>query len=275
MRFLNLHGCLPTNYLFELENEKSEAERRAAQAQLKRLWLAGFVYRPRQQRATDNANYHQYVYDLTEKGRAYLKENELWVESVRPTGNWVHQLFVSCVTATVDIMCQREGYRYMPPHEYLDARPLSTPVPFRWEGTERTLPLAPDAVFAIGYDEKSFIAFALEADRNTEPNRSRNWSRKSDLRTIRQYGAFIGQKLYRQAYKREAHMVLLYITVSKGHAREFAKMVEEELKSPAYVAVGVVPEFETPFKPPVLLKHLFEGPLQRAGREPFTIKKTA
>lgn len=275
MQFLALHGCLPSTYLFDLEGEKTDPERRAAQEQLKRLWLGGFVSRPRQQRATDNANYHQYVYDLSEQGRAYLRGNGLWIDAIRPTGNWVHQLFVSCVTASIDIMCHRSGYRYVPPHEYLDGRVLAAPVPFAWDDGRHTLPLAPDAVFAIDYGDNSFIAFALEADRNTEPNRAHNWSRKSDLRTIRQYASFIGQKLYRKAYQREAHMVLLYVTISLGHAGAFVKMTEDELDSPSYIAVGVVPEFQTPFRPPQLLAHLFDQPLLRAGRDPFTIKKTA
>jgi hypothetical protein len=273
MRLLNLHGALPSTYLFEIENKEISCRR--PQHQLKRLWQAGYVYRPRQQRATENSNYNQYVYDLTELGKAYLRENGLWIEAVRPSGNWVHQLFVSCVTATIDIMCQRDGYRYIPPHEYLDGHALSSPVPFWWDDGDHVLPLAPDAVFAIDYGSNSFIAFALEADRNTEPNTAKLPTRKSDLRTIRQYGSFIGQKLYKRAYDRDAMMVFLYATVNARHAANFVEMAGRELSSPSYVAAGVVPEFDTPYKPPHLLRHLFEGPLTRAGKDPFTIRMTA
>lgn len=273
LRFLNLHGPLPSQYLFDLEGEKTESQRRAAQQQLTRLWIGGYVQRPRQQRATENSNYHHYVYDLTDEGRAYLQANGLRADALRPTGNFVHQLFVACVTATIDIMCQREGYRYIPPHEYLDGRSPIVDVPFAWDGKTHKAPMAPDAVFAIDYGNGSFIAFALEADRNTEPNTSNLPNRKSDLRSIRQYASFIGKKLYRQSYGREAMMVLLYVTVSAGHAANFTRLAADELGSPIYVAVGVVPEFQTPFRPPLLLRHLFEEGLIRPGREPFTIKK--
>lgn len=273
LRFLNLHGPLPSQYLFDLEGEKTESQRRSAQHQLTRLWRGGFICRPRAQRETDNSNYNHYVYDLTEEGRRYLEEIRAWVDACRPSGNFVHQLFIASVTATIDIMCQREGYRYIPPHEYLDGRRATVEVPFEWNGTRQKLPMAPDAVFAIDYGDSSFIAFALEADRNTEPNVSTLPTRKSDLRTIRQYGSFIGRKLYREAYGREAMMVLLYVTVNAGHATNFLRMVGDELGSPSYIAASVVSDFARPFKPPLLLKHLFEGPLLRVGREPFTIRK--
>jgi len=50
-------------------------------------------------------------------------------------------------------------------------------------------------------------------------------------------------------------------------------MVGEELGSPAYVAVGVLDAFATPFKPPGLPVHLFEGPLPRSGREAWCMNQ--
>src|SRR5690606_36372042 len=96
--------------------------------------------------------------------------------------------------------------------EYLDGRSLAFPVPFLWDDGEHTAPLAPDAVFAIDYGDNSFIAFALEADRNAAPHRHASWGRKSDRRTLRQYEAFIGRKLYKRAYTRDAMMMMLFIT---------------------------------------------------------------
>lgn len=276
MRFLNLHGALPSQYLFDLEGEKNVAERRAAQKQLQRLWLGGFINRPRRLWETANANYNHYCYDLTEQGKQFLRDRELWVDAARPTGNAVHQLFVSTVTATMDIMCQRAGYRFIPQHEYLAGKPATVQVPFAWNDRRYTLPLAPDALFAIDYGGDSYLAFALEADRDTETSRATSTSpeRKSDLRTIRQYAAFIDQKLYKRAYDREAQMVMLFITVTETKVARFLKLLAEEGSS-RYVAVGLVSEFDRPFKPPVLLKHLFEGELLRADAKPFTIKKPA
>ena len=269
MRFLNLHGPLSSEYLYELTARKAGNRHNVREA-IKDLYDGGMTYKPIQQRATDQPDGHFHVYDLTEKGRAYLKADGLWADAVRPTGNWVHQFMVATITATMHIMCERSGYRYIPPHEYLDGKKMTVDVPFAWNGNEQILPLAPDALFAIDYGG-SFIAFALEADRNTEPNRPRSWMRKSDLRMLRQYACFIGKRLYNKAYGRKARLVLLYITVNEGHARNFIDLVADELGSLSYIAVGVATAFETPFYPPKLLSHLFNEGLRRARKGPFTM----
>jgi hypothetical protein len=275
MQFLNLHGALPSQYLFDLEGEKSVGQRRTAQHYLLRLWRGGFIYRPKQQRATENANYHHYVYDLTEEGRKCLERKGLLVAALRPTGPWPHQLFVSCVTATIDIWCQRSGYRYIPPHQYLAGKPIATSVPFAWEDGERSTTLVPDAVFAIDYGRGSYVAYALEADRNTEPHKHQSWRRKSDRRAVRQYASLIGRGLYKRAYERDAMMVLLYVTVAEPRARAFLRTVTEEVGPCPYIAAGVVPEMDVPFRPPLLLSHLFNGRLERAGKDPFTVRQPA
>jgi hypothetical protein len=277
LRFLLLHGPLPSSFLFALEGEKSATELRSAQLPLRRLWQGGFIIRPHQQRETENSNYNEYVYDLSEQGRRYLRDQGHWIDTVRPTGPWVHQLFVATVTATADIFCQREGYRYIPPHEYLGEQPATAKVPFHWDGKAITLSLAPDAVFAIDYG-KSFIAYALEADRDTEistPRSRNNPYRKSDLRSVRQYVQFIGQKQYKTAYGRSAMMVLLFITANETRKARFLDVVAGEMSPCSFIAAGVVPEFGKPWKPPRPLFHLFDQPLDRAGKDGFVIKKPA
>ena len=180
---------------------------------------------------------------------------------------------VAYITGTIDTMCRRSGYRYVPPHEYLDGQPMKTEVPFQWSDGKHSCALVPDAVFAIDYGKRSYIAYALEADRNTEPVAAKRWQRKSDLRTLRQYRNFIGQQQYRKAYGRKAKMMLLYITVSQGHATTLLDLVKQELGSPAYLAVGVMEAFRTPFQPPRMPRFLFDEPLMRVGREDWVIKK--
>lgn len=274
MQFLNLHGCLPSEYLYEYTREEMGNKHNFREA-IKKLYDGGMIYKPKGQRATEYPDRYFHCYDLTEKGKQYLKDNGLWVEALRPTGNWVHQLFISCITATVHIMCIRSGYRYIPPHEYLNGKPMKYDVLFDWDDGPHTVSLGPDAVFAIDYGDKSFIAYALEADRNTEPSEAKSWKRKSDLRTVRQYGNFISKRMYKKAYGREAMMMLLYVTVGETHAQNFLDIVARELGSPPYVTVGVEDAFRTPFYPPKLLTHLFEEPLLRAGREGWTLKREA
>lgn len=273
LMMLNLHGCLSSTYLFAFEGEKTESQRRSAQFQLKRLWLSGHVYRPVQQRATDNANYHDFVYDLTDKGREYLKSKGLWVDALRPSGNWVHQLMISCITASLHILAEREGYRFIPAHEYLAGKELGTKVTFLWGDERHTKPLVPDTLCAIDYGNKSFIAYCIEADRDTETRITDNVNKKSITRTVKLYEEFIGKKRYKDVYKRNSTMMLLHVTASQANADTYLRTLQTERGSCFYTAVGVVPEFKTPFKPPQLLTHLFDGELARAGKEPWTVKR--
>lgn len=273
MLFLNLHGPLSSEYLYQYTIERIGNRHNFSEA-LKALYDGGMVYKPIQQRSTEYPDGHFHVYDLTQKGEDYLRKKGLLVDALRPTGKWVHQFMVSTITATIHIMCGRKGCCYIPPHAYLADNSLSYPVPFNWQDGSHTLSLIPDAVFAIDYGGGSFIAYFLEADRNTEAHKKTvKWNRKSDLRSIRQYGNFIGKKLYKKAYQRDARAVMLFITVAPGHAANFLDLVAEELGSPHYVAVGVQDAFQEPFYPPKLLEDLFEGDLARAGREPFRIQK--
>lgn len=275
LKFINLHGCLSTSYLHEYTGTKSL---RASQYQLKRLWLGGYVYRPKQQRATENANYHEYVYDLTEKGKNYLKRHGLYEDSIRPLSSqssdkWPHNFMVSCITATMHIMCLRHGYEYVPPHEFIGGRMKIEKVPFRYDGTLRKKNLTPDSVFAIGYPD-GYIAYMLEADRNTEPNDAKDWKRKSARSSVLQYQTVIAKRLYQKVYGRETPMMLLYVTVNATHAQNVLKVISDNIGSCHYIAVGVTPDFEPPFwKPPRLLTHLFDEPLARAGKTAWTIKK--
>jgi hypothetical protein len=270
MRFVNLHGPLSSHYLAQMNpcNKDYFAD------QLKAVYDGQMFLKPQAQRSTEYPDGHFHVYDLTEKGKQYLKDYGHWVDAVRPTGKWEHQFMVSTITATMDIMCRRNGYRYVPPHEYLQGKSMTVKdVPFEWDGVTQYLPVCPDAVFAIDYGEGSYIAYFLEADRQTEPNIAKTHLRKSNLRTIRQYQSLIKGKLYQEAYGRDAKAMLLFITVSDRHAENFRAIVGNELGKSFNICTGVEDAFRDPFIPPKLLTHLFEGPLLRAGRDAFTIKK--
>jgi hypothetical protein len=180
----------------------------------------------------------------------------------------------STITGTAEIFCKRNGYKFIPAHEYLNGLPIGVPdVPFTWGKVEKKGKLRPDSVFAIDYGNNSIITYFLENDRNTETVRATDPDQKSDLRSIRQYRNFIGGELYKDAYKRKSKAVLLYITVNAGHAQNVYELIGEEMGKCSYIAIGWEEAFEAPFHPPKLPLHLFEGPLPRAGLPPWTIKK--
>ncbi|MDA4846415.1 replication-relaxation family protein [Hoeflea poritis] len=277
LKFLNLHGCLPSSYLHELTRDTAKSER-ATQHQLRRLWLGGYIYRPKQQRATDNANYHEYVYDLTDKGISYLKLHGLYVDAYRPrsfssSDKWPHNFMISCITATMHIMCLRCGYEYVPPHVFAGQKLKIENVPFLYDGRRRKKHLTPDSVFAIGYPD-GHIAYALEADRNTEPNDAADWKRKSAKSSVLQYQSVIGNKLYQKTYGRQTPMMLIYVTVSATHANNILQVISDNLGPCHYIAVGVATDFEPPFwRPPRPLTHLFERSLGRAAKSSWVVKR--
>lgn len=275
MQFINLHGALSSHYLKEWTIDEAKSDHFSDQ--IKKLFRGGYVYRPVAQRLTEYPDGKFHVYDLTPEGEQYLKDNGLWVDSLRPRSyapdKWVHQFMISCVTASMHIMCKRNGYRYIPPHEYLQGKNLAQSVGFMWDGEPKDKILKPDSVFAIDYGNESYITYFVEADRSTEPNITKSPDRKSDKRSILQYQQFVGKKQYQKAYDRKSMACVLFVTVTEGHAKNFLENVQKEIGACDWMLVGVENAFETPYYPPKVLTHLFDEPLQRAGRDGFTIKK--
>lgn len=287
MQFLNLHGPLSTEYLHEYTIADGAYRNRTIKT-LRRLFRGGMIYRPIDQFDFVDQQVNFDIYDISEKGKQYLIDRDLWVDAVRPSGSFRHQFMTATITATIHIMCERAGYRYIPPHEYLanvvppvghdPKKPFNKlkieHIPFRWsDGATYRKSVIPDSVFAIDYGDNSFIAYALEADRNTEPTRPHSPDRKSDIRSIRQYAHLIGEKRYRDHFKRNAMMMLLYVTVSRGKLDQVMKLAAEEVERPFWLAGTHVVEFGKPMQPPALLTRLFEDALMRPTGQPFIIGK--
>ncbi|MDJ0613247.1 MAG: replication-relaxation family protein [Rhizobiaceae bacterium] len=270
MQFLNLHGLASSKYLHELTADTHKCAQTSSR-QLRKLFDGQMIHKPRQQRETAGADGNHHIYDLTEKGKAYLKRNGLWIDAHRPTGPWVHQFMVSCITSSIHILCTRNGYTYVPGHEITNS--LAVNVPFKWKGKRHSCKLIPDALFAIRYG-KGYIAYALEADRNTEPNDPATPYRKSARRNIKQYAEFVGKKMYKKHYGLSCPLVVLNITVSQDHIKRTMPIVEDEIGKCSYLAFGVASEFRTPFQPPKnLLTFLFESPLLRNYKKEYQINR--
>lgn len=269
LRFINLHGPQSSLYLFEYTRPTHRSYDGAKDA-LYRMWKGGYLHRPYQQMQTMNCNYNHYIYDLTDRGKQFLVDNGAWVDAFRPTGQWVHQFMTSSITATMHIMCDRHGYRYIPAHEILKGNPISLDVPFTWDGRNYTKILSPDSIFAIDYGG-SYLAFIVEADRNTEANDPKTPHRKSVRRSVKQYKNF--NKLYKKHYSLNCPLVVLNVTTSEKHIPNCLNIVQEEIGPCTYLAWGHAPEFGVIWKPPALMSHLFEDGLKRNGKDDFVIKK--
>lgn len=298
--FINLHGPQSSAML----NAINPRHKDTVSDHLALMYDAGYLFKPEPQRATEDPDKKLHVYDLTPKGIKYLQDEGLYVKTKRPVADkaatWAHQFMVASITACMDIMCRRSGYRYIPAHKLVPG-PRTRKVSFTWtDGKTYTRDLCPDAIFGIDYGENTVI-YMLEADRNNETNDSDEIDVKTDRRSLLQYQEFIGRKQYKEpadgprpGYGLTDPAMLLYITVAEGHAVEFRELAKSITNGGAYyIAIGVADEFRKRFVPPHLkhevtyydngvkqthtigLYSLFEEPLQRPGRDPYTIKKEA
>lgn len=266
MQFLNLHGFASSNYLHQYTAATHKCRQTSARM-LRQLFDGGLIYRPERQRETEGADGQHHVYALTERGAQFLKREGLWQNAIRPTGPWVHQYMIACITASIHIMCDQAGRRFIPGHEI--SSNLAVDIPFSWGNGRHSCQLIPDSLFAIQY-EKGFIAYLVEADRNTEPNDPKTPHRKSARRMVKQYGEFIGTKRYRQDYGLNCPLIVLNVSVSEDHVSRVMRIVDEEIGACRYFAFAAAPEFRTPFRVPrSILANLASA--QRTGFDPFSI----
>ena len=136
----------------------------------------------------------------------------------------------------------------------------------------------PDAIFGIEYTvkkEKLYLLFALEADRNHEPNRAATFNRKSYARTILQYREYLGRSLYKTHLGRKCGMLVLNVTTNLTHLHNILSLVNEltDNRGLSYLLFKTVPQFGGLFRPPKLLPELLHLPWQRPGYEPLCITR--
>jgi len=202
MKFIERHGPQSSVYLHELTKDTHRCKDTTLR-QLQKLRAGGFLYLPRQQRATEYVNFKPFIYDLTPKAKTYLFDQGLAEPTIRPTGHWWHGYMTSCVTSSIDIMAAREGIRYIPTHEILKIKdaPLAIPI-----DNQR---LIPDQLFALDYGD-SFRAFTLEVDRGTEP-KTTTAKRKSYANSIELYRKMIERGLPPSTAQRVTVLALVWL----------------------------------------------------------------
>lgn len=231
---------------------------------MQKLRAGGFLTCPTQQRATENANFNPYIYELTPRALAWLDHCGLLDNTVRPTGHWVHQYMVSCITASIDIALQRAGMSYIPAHAILQRSGSTLSAQLDRKA------LTPDQLFGIDYGGR-YRFFCVEADRGTEPKNSKA-ARKSYHSSIEDYASFIGDGLYKDHYGLTAGMLLLYVFSSKSNEHRFLETARALLGNrSAYILTQTIPGFHGYFRPPQLLSGVVADRWNRALHEGFDI----
>ena len=284
--FQKLHeqGPLPTSYLYAFSEHLSRDRTRTLK-RLADLYNEGrYLERPPQQFHTIDARYNQLVYTLDERGTVALKEAGAWSDYVVHTGGpWTHRLMVSCITASLELAADaRTDLRYIPQHRILEHANVGLDVPVTYDDPitriQVTRNLIPDAICGIKYQndgQRNYRFFAIEADRNTEPNRSHSSLRKSFMRSVAQYREFIGNGRYKEHFNLTAPMLVLFVTTNRNRMDNLIKTVTKlaSVSQNTFMCFQSISEFERPFKPPTLLHTLFSRPWQRSGHAPFDIDR--
>ncbi|PCH73277.1 MAG: hypothetical protein COC12_05085 [Rhodobacteraceae bacterium] len=263
LKHIERHGPQSSQYLYELTRDTHRCKDTALR-QLQKLRAGGYLTLPRQQRATERAEFNQYIYDLTKKAQDHLVDHGIAEPTVRPTGHWWHGYMTSCVTSSIDIAAARCGVRYISAHEVLAIKGTSMAIPI---GRSK---LIPDQLFALDYGG-SFRAFSLEIDRGTEPKTSR-LSRKSYASSIEMYRKVIEQKLYQSHYGLKASLLALWVFSSRTNEIKFLEMVANVSASlSAAILTQSLPSFNQDMHSAPPLSKLFYGAWNRAKGEEIVI----
>jgi len=222
LKHIERHGPQSSQYLYALTRDTHRCKDTTLR-QIQKLRAGGFLKLPRQQRATERAEFNPYIYDLTKKSNDHLYDLGIAEPTVRPTGHWWHGYMTSCVTSSIDIAAARDGVRYIPAHEVLAIKgaPLAIPV-----GRSK---LIPDQLFALDYGG-SFRTFALEVDRGTEPKASPA-RRKSWVSTITQYNDVLSRNIHKSHYGLNSNLLVLWVFMSKTDEEKFLSKVHQHMGS--------------------------------------------
>lgn len=281
------HGPLPTSFLLEFSSGGHSSDKRASE-RLCDLFhedntpdRGPYLIRPPQQFRTIDSRYNQLVYDLAPSCWRALKRVGMDVSPYSaPSGPWLHRFMTACITASIELAClARQDISYIPQSQILTraVATLRCPVTFADPVTKRSMTkdLIPDAFFGLQYhmpDGDRFRFFAIEADRATEPTTSANWNRKSFLRNLLQYDAYVAGGAYRQHLKLTAPLLVLNVLSDQ---RRMERMIECVAKSypsgNSFMLFQAWEDFGPAFRPPHPQSSLLMGDWGRGGLAPFSI----
>jgi len=265
LKHIERHGPQSSLYLYELTKDTHRCKDTALR-QMQKLRAGGYLDLPRQQRTTEHANFNAFIYDLTPKAQEYLFDIDAAEQTIRPSGHWVHGYMTSSITSSIDIAAGREDVQYIPAHEILTNKGETLAIPI--DGQK----LIPDQLFALNYGG-SFRAFALEADRGTEP-KTTTAKRKSYKKSIDLYSKLIERQIYKTHYGLKAPLLVLWVFSSRSNEARFLELLESQ---PDHIRQHFLTQsiegFHQSFIPPKLMLNLYGGQWQRSTVTPSFISR--
>jgi hypothetical protein len=250
LKHIERHGPQSSHYLYELTKDTHSCKDTALR-QMQKLRAGRYLNLPRQQRATEHANFNAFIYDLTPRAKEYLFDNNLAKSTITPRGHWVHSYMTSCVTSSIDIVATWDGVLYIPAHKILAIKKVPLAIPIDRQK------LIPDQLFALDYGG-SFRVFALEVDRGTEPKMTRA-KRKSYSNSIDLYRKLIERQSHKSHYGLKAPLLVLWVFSSRTNEMRFLEMLEDlpEMVRGHFLTQRVE-GFHGGLRPPKMLKNLYQ-----------------
>lgn len=275
------HGPLPSSFLLDYCRDTHSSEKRA-QDRLTDLFNENnnedrgvYLTRPPKQFHTIDSRYNQVVYDLTKASRrALAREHPHAVQGNGNAGPWIHKFMVACITSSIDLACQKRSDLSFIPSSKILARAQSElryPVSFKEPSSGRvvTKDLIPDALFGLEYasDEGSrYRFFVVEADRSTEPASSKSFNRKSLLRNLLQYQAYVEGRLYKEHLNLSAPLVVLNVANSEKRMEQMMRTTASVFPNGnSYMLFQHWDDFGEVFRPPEPNSKLLENVWKRVG----------
>jgi hypothetical protein len=244
------------------------------------------LYAPSQQVRAVRPDSNHLVIGITQRGERLLKNAGRWREHHPKTKNkeWKHDFMRSTIIASIAIAAKANGCTFTYPDEVvadMDGR-LSFEVPpyeYRMEKnnelrTKEDAMLRPDGFFALTYENRTKRIFIVEADCDTEPDRSDNTERKSHKHNILAYHALLSDGDLRRTYFGEAWVGVLNVFSVERAMTTAMDVHEEEIGSRgSYMLYQTWDSFGDFFRPPPPRPSLFLNSWQRVGRPPAFISK--
>lgn len=218
---IDYHGWLPVNYLYEFSKAR---HRNYSNVQFRMTEQyngdsgGSYVTRPPAQFNAFDARYQHLVYGLTSRAEGCLSDRTLY--PLRKTNDFVHDLMVACVTASVRL--NTLGLDFVKRDELLGKdNKLSIDT-----GSQV---IYPDDLFGLRFPSGNTKRFVLEADRNSEP--IRGGSKHSFGRKIDAYLDLMRKPKLIQAWIGARKVNVFTVTTNRTHAINLAGYVKKATES--------------------------------------------
>lgn len=149
-----------------------------------------------------------------------LKERGIYEpRAITPTSPFLHQLFVSTITYSLEKGAKEHDLTFVPQYEVLNRADTDVGIEIPNMGK-----LTPDALVALEQDGKRLYLF-IEADKGTEPHVARG-TRKHTLKNVKQYQELIERGLYKEKYGIRSGAILLYLTINTIRMKNVLNIVD-------------------------------------------------